>query len=519
MNCTRRASRPSTVPSVSTSLRLGEARHADQQAVAARQDRDQHLLDDLVLAEDDGAEGGAGGREGREGSLGGAGRAFLDRSDAVVLSQHGCIFLATPEGRASRDYAVAAPCRCAALSHKSTGAETRSSPPQWRAMMAKASDGPPGMAAPLDALIADAATRKGPAAGASVESALLRRHRHAHRPRRHVALRRLADRPARAGEALRLGAAARRGPVRAGDARSRRSASRSRMRPSWPSSLQGDPATGLRLRTNLDEWVTLGADHPLRFEPGPAAALKPYARVRGDLWALVTRPVFYELVAKGEVRDVAGRALFGVASGAELLSHDGGRGARRIRHGSGAWLSIGRARRPRRRRSSRRAPGRGCASTCRNAGTRSTAPAGGGDHVLDGRSFFTGVPRVRRRAGGHRHASRADRPADDPARDPAPAFRAGRLSRRQDRPRRRLAARRRFTRGRGGSRARPLRRDAARLPRPLSHRHGLHGGPRRLPPGAASATHRQPARGCGCLRGSPGLPDGSRQPPRKRRGR
>ena len=79
--------------------------------------------------------------------------------------------------------------------------------------------------------------------------------------------------------------------------------------------LQGDTATRLRLRTNLDEWITLDADHPLRFEPGPAEALKPYARVRDDLWALVTRPVFYEIVAKGEVRDVAGRTLFGVASG------------------------------------------------------------------------------------------------------------------------------------------------------------------------------------------------------------
>ncbi len=79
--------------------------------------------------------------------------------------------------------------------------------------------------------------------------------------------------------------------------------------------LQGETSTGLRLRTNLDEWVELGTDHPLRFEPGPAEALKPYARVRDELWALVTRPVFYELIAKGEVRDIGGRALFGVASG------------------------------------------------------------------------------------------------------------------------------------------------------------------------------------------------------------
>ena len=83
--------------------------------------------------------------------------------------------------------------------------------------------------------------------------------------------------------------------------------------------LQGEPAAGLRLRTNLDEWVTLGPDHPLRFDAGPGDALKPYARVRGDLWALVGRPVFYELVAAGEVRAVAGRDMFGIASGASFF--------------------------------------------------------------------------------------------------------------------------------------------------------------------------------------------------------
>ena len=70
----------------------------------------------------------------------------------------------------------------------------------------------------------------------------------------------------------------------------------------------------VRLRTNLDEWVALGPDHPLRFEPGPADALKPYARVRGDLWALATRPVFYELMERGETRQVEGRPVFGIAS-------------------------------------------------------------------------------------------------------------------------------------------------------------------------------------------------------------
>ena len=71
----------------------------------------------------------------------------------------------------------------------------------------------------------------------------------------------------------------------------------------------------LRLRTNVEDWVSVDAAHPLRFEPGPSGGLKPYARVRDDLWALVARPVFYELVERGEERLIEGEAFFGVASG------------------------------------------------------------------------------------------------------------------------------------------------------------------------------------------------------------
>jgi len=76
-----------------------------------------------------------------------------------------------------------------------------------------------------------------------------------------------------------------------------------------------DPDGIVRFRTNMEEWLAVGADHPLRFEPGASEALKPYVRVRGDLWALVNRPVFYDLVAAGETREVDGVAMFGIASG------------------------------------------------------------------------------------------------------------------------------------------------------------------------------------------------------------
>jgi hypothetical protein len=70
----------------------------------------------------------------------------------------------------------------------------------------------------------------------------------------------------------------------------------------------------LRLRTNVDDWVEIGPEHPLRFEPGESGGLKPYVLVRGDLWALVNRPIFYDLVERGETRDMEGRLMYGVTS-------------------------------------------------------------------------------------------------------------------------------------------------------------------------------------------------------------
>ncbi|HEX4765161.1 MAG TPA: DUF1285 domain-containing protein [Lichenihabitans sp.] len=75
----------------------------------------------------------------------------------------------------------------------------------------------------------------------------------------------------------------------------------------------------LRLRTNVGDWVEAGADHPLRFEPGPSGGLKPYVKVRGDLWALVSRPVFYDLVAGSETREIDGVPTCGIASGGSFF--------------------------------------------------------------------------------------------------------------------------------------------------------------------------------------------------------
>jgi len=76
----------------------------------------------------------------------------------------------------------------------------------------------------------------------------------------------------------------------------------------------------LSFRTNVDDWVECGPDHPLRFEPeAGTGGLKPYLLVRRDLWAKVTRTLFYDLVDLGEERAVAGVAMFGIACAGEFF--------------------------------------------------------------------------------------------------------------------------------------------------------------------------------------------------------
>lgn len=53
----------------------------------------------------------------------------------------------------------------------------------------------------------------------------------------------------------------------------------------------------LLFRTNVDDVVQCGPDHPLRFIAGePDFGLKPYVRVRGRLDALLSRALVYDLV-------------------------------------------------------------------------------------------------------------------------------------------------------------------------------------------------------------------------------
>lgn len=74
----------------------------------------------------------------------------------------------------------------------------------------------------------------------------------------------------------------------------------------------------LRLRSNLDEWVTVGAEHPLCVRPAPLPsgehALVPYVELRSGLEARLERAVYYQLVDLGEEHREGRRTCFGVWS-------------------------------------------------------------------------------------------------------------------------------------------------------------------------------------------------------------
>jgi hypothetical protein len=60
----------------------------------------------------------------------------------------------------------------------------------------------------------------------------------------------------------------------------------------------------ISFETNVDDAVTVDADHPLRFaEEEGTGGLKPYVLVRSGLEALVVRSLFYDLAAVGSVED------------------------------------------------------------------------------------------------------------------------------------------------------------------------------------------------------------------------
>jgi len=70
----------------------------------------------------------------------------------------------------------------------------------------------------------------------------------------------------------------------------------------------------LRFLTNVGDEVDAGPDNAIRVEMGPDGEPRPYLHVRRGLEALITQPVFYELVEMAEERAGPGGPALGVAS-------------------------------------------------------------------------------------------------------------------------------------------------------------------------------------------------------------
>ena len=79
---------------------------------------------------------------------------------------------------------------------------------------------------------------------------------------------------------------------------------------------EGEGASqALSFRSNLDDVILCGPDHPLRFAPDAAtAAPKPYLAVRHGLDALATRAVYLEMVEHGVIETAADGRSFGLWS-------------------------------------------------------------------------------------------------------------------------------------------------------------------------------------------------------------
>src|SRR6202040_1843922 len=71
----------------------------------------------------------------------------------------------------------------------------------------------------------------------------------------------------------------------------------------------------LNFRTNVDDWVSCGPQHALRFEPEAGTGGRgAYLRRGRDLWTKVTGALFFDLVESGEEREPGGKAIFPRAS-------------------------------------------------------------------------------------------------------------------------------------------------------------------------------------------------------------
>ena len=71
----------------------------------------------------------------------------------------------------------------------------------------------------------------------------------------------------------------------------------------------------LRLRSNVDDWIEAGPDHPIRVAEDPESGEpSPYILVRDNLEALILRAVFYQLVERAVAHRIDGADYLGLWS-------------------------------------------------------------------------------------------------------------------------------------------------------------------------------------------------------------
>jgi hypothetical protein len=76
----------------------------------------------------------------------------------------------------------------------------------------------------------------------------------------------------------------------------------------------------LIFRTNIDEIVAAGSEHPLRIDTAEDGTPSPYLLVRPGLDALLARQVFYELADLGHEEVIDGETQFGLWSNGAFFS-------------------------------------------------------------------------------------------------------------------------------------------------------------------------------------------------------
>ena len=84
------------------------------------------------------------------------------------------------------------------------------------------------------------------------------------------------------------------------------------------------PKQSIKFRTNVDDWIVLDKNHPIRLDINKKTNLwKPYISLRKGIEAKLTRAVYYELIEVGVEEIINNQRAFGVWSKGHFfaLSH------------------------------------------------------------------------------------------------------------------------------------------------------------------------------------------------------